>query len=116
MKSYTKEHSGLLRRFLKAVDRAITFANQNRNESIAVMTKNLTLQEKSLVSFQDDLVFELSLGHSLLTMLEDQARWAMKNGYSNKTKIPNYLDYLYLDAMKAVKPKAVTIIKIGSNP
>ncbi|MCX5880730.1 MAG: NrtA/SsuA/CpmA family ABC transporter substrate-binding protein [Deltaproteobacteria bacterium] len=116
MKSYTKEHSGLLKKFLKAVDRAITFVSQNRNESIAVMTKNLTLQEKSLVSFQDDLVFELSLGHSLLTMLEDQARWAMKNGYSNKTKIPNYLDYLYLDAMKAVKPKSVTIIKIGSNP
>jgi NitT/TauT family transport system substrate-binding protein len=111
MKSYAKRHSELLKKVLKAVDRAITFIKQNRNESIAVMTKSLKPGEDLLVSVQDDLVFELSLDHSLLTILEDEARWAIKNGFTNKTKVPNYLGYFYLDAMKAVKPEAVTIIK-----
>jgi len=111
MRSYAKGHSEVLKKILKAVDRAITFIKQNRNESIAVMTKSLKPGEDLLVSFQDDLVFELSLEHSLFTILEDEARWAIANKFTNKTKVPNYLGYFYLDAMKAVKPEAVTIIK-----
>jgi NitT/TauT family transport system substrate-binding protein len=111
MRSYAKEHPELLKKVLKAVDRAIMFIKQNRNESIAVMTKSLKPGEDLLVSVQDDLVFELSLEHSLLTILEDEARWAIANKFTDKTKVPNYLGYFYLDAMKAVKPEAVTIIK-----
>jgi len=111
MRSYAKGHSEVLKKILKAVDRAITFIKQNRNESIAVMTKGLKPGEDLLVSVQDDLVFELSLEQSLLTILEDEARWAIANKFTDKIKVPNYLGYFYLDAMKAVKPEAVTIIK-----
>jgi NitT/TauT family transport system substrate-binding protein len=111
MRSYAKGHPELLKKILKAVDRAITFIKQNRNESIAAMTKSLKPGEDLLVSVQDDLVFELSLEQSLLTILEDEARWAIANKFTDKIKVPNYLGYFYLDAMKAVKPEAVTIIK-----
>jgi len=116
MRSYAKGHPEVLKKVLKAVDRAITFIKQNRNESIAVMTKSLKPGEDLLVSIQDDLVFELSLEHSLLTILEDEARWVIANKVTDKTKVPNYLGYFYLDAMKAVKPEAVSIIRIGGIP
>jgi NitT/TauT family transport system substrate-binding protein len=103
MRSYAKGHPELLKKVLKAVDRAITFIKQNRTESIAVMTKSLKPEEDLLVSIQDDLMFELSLEHSLLTILEDEARWAIANKFTDKAKVPNYLGYFYLDAMKAVK-------------
>ena len=111
MRSYAKGHPELLKKVLKAVDRAIPFIKQTTNESIAVMTKSLKPGEDLLVSIQDDLVFELSLEHSLLIVLEDEARWAIANKFTDKTKVPNYLGYFYLDAMKAVKPEAVSIIK-----
>ena len=111
MRAYAKEHPGLLKKVLKAVDKATTFIKQDRNESIAVMTKSLKLGGNSFVSVADDLVFELSLDHSLFTIFEDEARWAMKNGLTDKTKIPNYLGYFYPDALKEVKPEALTIIK-----
>jgi NitT/TauT family transport system substrate-binding protein len=111
MRSYAKEHPGVLTKIVKAVDRAITFTKQNRNESIAIINKNLRLEGNILVSIWDDFVFELSLDHSLLNILEDEARWAITNRFTDKTKVPNYLGYFYLDAMKAVKPEAVTIIK-----
>ena len=55
--------------------------------------------------------FDLFLDQSLIATLEDQARWAIKNNLTNATKIPNYLDYIYIDALEAVKPEAVTIIR-----
>jgi NitT/TauT family transport system substrate-binding protein len=111
MRSYAKGHPELLKKVLKTVDRAITFIKQNRNESIALMTKSLKPGEDLFVSVLDGVVFELSLEHSLFTILEDEARWAIANKLTDKTKVPNYLGYFYLDAMKAVKPEAVTIIK-----
>jgi NitT/TauT family transport system substrate-binding protein len=111
MRSYAEGHPVLLNRILKAVDKAIIFIKQDRNESIAVMNKSLELAGNSFVSVQDDLVFELTLDHSLFTIFEDEARWAIKNGLTNKIKIPNYLDYLYPVAMKAIKPEDVTIVK-----
>jgi len=34
----------------------------------------------------------------------------MRNKMVSATKIPNYLDYIYMDALKAVKPEAIEII------
>lgn len=111
MRSYAKGHPELLIKMLKAVDRATIFIKQNKKESLAIMAKVLKLDEDVLTSTWDDFVFELSLEHSLLLILEDEARWAIANKFTDKTKVPNYLGYFYLDAMKAVKPEAVTIIK-----
>jgi len=46
-----------------------------------------------------------------LTDLEAEARWAIKNRYTGARKIPDYLDYIYADALKAIKPEAVNIIR-----
>jgi len=37
------------------------------------------------------------------------ARWAIRNRLRDATKVPNYLGYVHIDAMKAVKPEAVLI-------
>jgi NitT/TauT family transport system substrate-binding protein len=42
-----------------------------------------------------------------LLSLEDGARWAIRNKFTDATKVPNYLDYIYVDALKEVNPSAV---------
>jgi ABC-type nitrate/sulfonate/bicarbonate transport system substrate-binding protein len=111
MRNYAKEHPDLLKKSLKAFDRAVTFTKQNRKESIAVITKSLKVEENLPDSIWNVVVFELSLDHSLFTILEDEARWAIGNGFTKKKIIPNYLDYFAPDALKAVKPEVVTIIR-----
>jgi NitT/TauT family transport system substrate-binding protein len=111
MKSYSNGHPEVLKKILKAVDRSIMFIKQNKKESISIMAKVIKLDEDELVSIWDDFVFELSFENSLLTIFEDEARWAIKNSFTDKTKVPNYLGYVYPDALKAIKPDAVTIIK-----
>jgi hypothetical protein len=43
--------------------------------------------------------------------MEDEARWMIKNKLTKEKNVPNFLDYIYEDALKAVKPEAVNIIR-----
>jgi NitT/TauT family transport system substrate-binding protein len=47
----------------------------------------------------------------MLILLEDQARWRIEQGLTDATEVPNYLSFIYLDALEEVKPEAVTIIR-----
>ncbi|MCX5814296.1 MAG: NrtA/SsuA/CpmA family ABC transporter substrate-binding protein [Proteobacteria bacterium] len=111
MKQFANEHPELLKKIVRSLDKAIEFIKSNKKESIAVIINKTNMEEFFLVSIWDDFVYQLSLDRSLLISMEDEARWAIKNRFTDKTKVPNYLGYFYPDAMKAVKPKAVTIIK-----
>ncbi len=111
MKRFAHEHPELLKKFLKAVERAIEFIKPNKKESIALMVQRTNLEEDFWVSAWDDFVYELSLDYSLLATLEDEARWAIKNKLTDRTEVPNYLGFIYMDGLKVVKPGAATIIK-----
>ena len=54
--------------------------------------------------------FDVSLEQSLLLALEDESRWAIQNKLVAGSTTPNYLNHLYLDALAAVRPAAVTVI------
>ncbi|MDA8124626.1 MAG: NrtA/SsuA/CpmA family ABC transporter substrate-binding protein [Deltaproteobacteria bacterium] len=56
--------------------------------------------------------FGVTLDQSLLLELENEARWAIRNRLTGgATKLPNYLDFIYLEGLTSVKPKAVNILK-----
>lgn len=111
MKEFIKNHPEALKKLLRSIDRGIAFIKNNKKESIEILARKLKVDSKFLETAWDAYVFELSLDHSLLIVMEDQARWAIQNKRTDKTLVPNYLGYFYLDAMKAVKPKSVSIIK-----
>jgi NitT/TauT family transport system substrate-binding protein len=111
MKKFAMDNLEGLKRILKAVDRSIEFIHRNRKESISLLAGATAVNETLLVSVWSDFIYGLSLDRSLLTSMEDEARWAMRNRITEVKKIPNYLDYIYLDAMKAVRPESATIIK-----
>jgi len=58
----------------------------------------------------DNFVFEVSLDQSFVSTLEDAARWAIKNRLVDGVVVPNFLDYIYFDALRGVKPEAVSIL------
>jgi NitT/TauT family transport system substrate-binding protein len=55
--------------------------------------------------------FDVILEQAMLILFEDQARWRIEHGLADATKVPNYLNFIYLDALGAVKPEAITIIR-----
>jgi len=74
------------------------------------MSRVTTADLDFLSNIANDYNFNVSLHQSLLITLEDQARWAIEHKLTDKSEVPNYLDYIYFDAMNEVKPDDVTII------
>jgi NitT/TauT family transport system substrate-binding protein len=52
----------------------------------------------------------LSFDQALLIVLEDEARWMIRNKLTGRKKVPNYLSYMKVEGLCRVNPQAVTII------
>ena len=111
MKDFAEDHPETLEKFLRGVDNAVAFMKNNKEKSQALVAESLNLEEKNVSAIWDDYVFEIFLDQSLLLSWEDIARWAIENEFTEKTKVPNYLNLIYLDGLEAVKPEAITIIR-----
>lgn len=55
--------------------------------------------------------FSLSLDQSLITAMEDESRWMIKNNLTNEKTVPNFMNHIYVDALKAIRPEGVKIIR-----
>jgi NitT/TauT family transport system substrate-binding protein len=111
-KAFLNANPGLVGKVLKALASAESFISQNRDAAMEVVVGELGLSRSAEVARDwDNFVFALSLDQSLLLTLEDQARWAIRHGLTNKTEIPNYMEFLYIDGLATVKPEAVTVIR-----
>jgi ABC-type nitrate/sulfonate/bicarbonate transport system substrate-binding protein len=101
----------LVKRLLQALLQAEEFVKNNREETIDIISQDLQLDRGYLDGTWEESKFTLALDQSLILTMEDEARWAIKNNLTSAKKVPNYLDLVYLDALEAVKPEAVTIIR-----
>lgn len=109
-KDFIKNHPEILKRFLRAIERGEEYIKNNRQDSVDIVAKRINGDSGTIDKSWNDFEFKLGLDQSTLINLEDSARWAMENRLVNATVVPNYLDYVYPDALKAVKPEAMTII------
>ena len=111
MKDYAATHPEALIKFLRATDAATTFIIENKEEARELVAENLQLDREVTNAIWDDFVFEISLDQTLIRTLEEEAMWAIRSNLVDSPKIPNYLDYIHLRSLKAVKPQAVKILK-----
>lgn len=111
LNSFIKTKPEVLKRILCALIRAKGFENKFPDQAIKLIAKKMGVSESEISTLWRDLNLKVSLEQAILLTLEDKAQWAINNKLTDKTKIPNYLDFIYLDGLKAVKPEAVTIIR-----
>ena len=111
MKMFAKEHPEILQKFPRAIDKAATFIRKDREKAQEIIAGSFNLDKNVVNAAWDDFVFKISLDQALLVSWDNIGRWAIKNGLVNKKKIPNYLNYICLDALQAVKPNSITIIR-----
>ncbi len=107
---WIKNHFSATRRLLKSLLQAENFVKSNVSQ-VKELIKGEFYYESGYVDYgfhKHDFVVKLP--QTLLLAMEGQARWRIKNNLTDKTGVPNYLDYLYLDGLKALKPEAVTVI------
>jgi len=111
MNDYIKNNPELIRKVIKALVKAEKFASNNREESIDIIASRMETDREDIDKLWDGYRFKISLSQSLILTLEDVARWSIQNNLTDKTDVPNYLDYIYSDALEDVKPEAFRIIR-----
>ena len=104
-------HPELVARLLNALSMAELFAMKHPDEGQDILRKRLNLKPSyaKTVCLRNQL--SLSLDQSLIVAMEDEARWMIKSGLTAEKRVPNFLDFIYEDGLKAIKPEAVSIIR-----
>lgn len=110
-RDYVRKNSAAIERVLRALMRAERYAKEQPANAKALIAhfSNTEQPEIDLIWSLQDL--RVSLDQSLLFILENAARWEIGlMPPAQRPALPNYLDFIYLDGLKTVKPDAVTII------
>jgi NitT/TauT family transport system substrate-binding protein len=110
-KDFIKNNPETLERFLRAVYKGERFIHENNRDAMKIISEWLVVDIKTIAPIWDAFSFQLILDQSILMSLEGEARWAIKQGLTDRKEIPNYLDFIYMDALEKVKPEALTIIR-----
>jgi NitT/TauT family transport system substrate-binding protein len=109
-----QERRGAMVKLLRALARAQEFMASRPDEGRAIITRWIKLpQTVKYGVFQTK--YELALDQTMLLTMEDEARWLIQNWRTDRTEVPNYLDYLYPEALLQVDPKAVRLIIPGKG-
>ena len=110
-KDWIARNPDLLVRLLKAIEQANLYMAQHPKEAKAIVQKRLHLDAGYVDRIWQRNVFSLSLDQSLITAMEDEARWMISNGLTSERQVPDFLNYVYPDGLKKVKPEVVSIIR-----
>ena len=108
---YIDRNPAIIKKLLQAAMKAELFIRENPDESIDMIANYIDMDRGRLIDLWDIYNLEITLDQSLLITVEDESRWAIKNDLTDATEVPNYLNYIYLDALETVMPDAVSIIR-----
>jgi NitT/TauT family transport system substrate-binding protein len=106
IKTRPRAVTGLLKGLLEAE----TFVKEHDKESMEITARALNLDPEILARYWGRGRFRVRLDQEILTLMEDEARWAIRNKMVDGQKAPNYLNLLYLDGLEKLKPDAVSVV------
>ena len=107
---FLKNHPKTTERFIVSLLSAENFIKANSEKSRQIVKEKFALSQNYIEQNWPKHDFKLDFPQSLLVIIEDEARWAIDNKITNKTEIPDYLNFLYLDALEKINPEAMTVI------
>jgi len=110
MNSWLNTHPDATKLFIKSLIETEKYANNNQNEFKEYLGSKFNFDKEHLEYVWSRNTLEVTLPQALLLALEDNARWMIENNLTDEIKVPNYLKYIYFDALENVKPKAIGII------
>ena len=106
---FIESHPQEVERFLRALVRAEQFVKTDPDQVKQIVKDYFHLEQEYFDQSWGKNNFTISLDQSLLLIMEDEARWVIANKLTDKTKIPDYIDLIYPDALRKVKLEGVTL-------
>lgn len=110
-RDYVRKNPAAVERVLRALVRAERYSKEQPANARALVARFYNMEKREIDFIWSVRDHRVSLDQSLLFLLENVARWEIGlMPPAQRPALPNYLDFIYLDGLKTVKPETVTII------
>lgn len=110
-KEYISANPEIVKKITLALQKSTNFIQSNRDDAREIVSKYLKTEPSFLKELEATYIFELSLEQAFINTLEGQAKWALRNKPTSQSTIPNFLEFIYTDALESILPDQMTIIK-----
>lgn len=108
--AFIKSRPRAITSLLKGVLEAEEFLKKHDREARNIVAASLNLAPEAIRPSWLKTHFRVRLDQDLLTLMEDEAQWAIRNRLVEGGKMPNYFNSIYFKALEKLKPEAVSIV------
>lgn len=105
-----------LQKLLRALTLAEDWLRANPDAARQYIAMRFKLDPSHVDELWPTMALEIKLPQELLTALDGEARWLHKHLRKTTPGIPNYSNFISPDALKSVKPAAVTLFAAAKPP
>jgi len=103
-------HPETINKLLKSLVQAEQYIINHPNAAKAIVQKRLNYTDAYIATVWPQNRYSLTLDMSLLTAMEDEGRWMIKNNLTTEKKIPDFRNYIHTNGLEEVKPDSVNIL------
>ena len=108
---YIHNHPETVKKMVRSLVKAEEFTRKHPAEAEKIVSDFSGIDIRLLHDIWAESDLDVTLDQTLILALEDESRWAIKAGLTTAKEVPNYLDCIYVDGLKAIKPEAVSILR-----
>jgi len=110
-KAWLENNAAVAERFVKSLIEAEEYVETN-SEAAKEFVRNRFDYDPDYIDYSwPRQEYAVVLAQAMLIAFEDQARWMMERGLTDQAEVPNFLTYIHVGALEAVRPEAVTILR-----
>ncbi len=110
-RDYLDNHPAEVAQFVAALADATDAVHEQPARAREIVGTALGIAPALLAEYFEPADYYLALDQSLLLALGDQSRWAMKQGLAPAGPVPNYLELLRQQPLRAARANAVKVIQ-----
>jgi len=100
-----------LLRLLKAAQRGVALLNGQPGRAHELLGARWKVDARGAAAQLEGYEFRLGLDQNLLSTLEAESRWAVREGLVDNKAVPDYLELMRVEPLRALDPRAMTVIK-----
>lgn len=104
------QNANVIQRFLQSLKQAEDYIINSSDNAKVIIQNQLYYTNEYIQTVWPQHSFSLSLDQTLIMAMTDEAQWLITNRLVAADYIPDFADYIYTDALMAVKPQSVNII------
>lgn len=110
LNSYAESNPDVLVSYLKSIKAAQEYIRDNPEYTQELLARRTEVPLHIIESLWTEFDFELSLSERMLTLLENQARWMIRNNFADTT-MQEMQQFVNFNPMQEVHPRGITIVR-----